>query len=293
MYKDYAAFVRERFLGKVQKIAVNAGFSCPNRDGTLGRGGCTYCTNAAFNPPYCDVSLSITEQLERGKEFFARKYPRMQYLAYFQAYSNTHAPVARLRALYDEALSVDGVVGIVVATRPDCLGDDVVDLLEDLSTRTTLVVELGIETVHDETLRAINRCHDWATARVAIEKLASRGITVGVHLILGLPGEDESMMEQTVAEVASLPVSLIKFHQMQVLRGTRLSQQWEQGEVQLMQWTATEYASLCARLLKLVPGHIAIERFVSQSPRSMLVAPRWDLKQGEFNQMLLEKLNKQ
>lgn len=293
MFKDYAAFLAERFDGKVQKLAVNAGFSCPNRDGAVGRGGCTYCTNAAFNPAYCDARLSVTEQLERGKAFYARKYPEMNYLAYFQAYSNTHAPVARLRELYDEALRVDGVMGIVIATRPDCLGDDVMGLLAELSVRTNLVIELGIETVHDETLVTINRCHDWATGRVAIEKLASMGITVGVHLILGLPGEDEAMMEQTVAEVASLPVSLIKFHQMQVLKGTRLALQWNQGEVQLAQWTAEQYATLCARLLKLIPQHMAIERFVSQSPPSMLIAPRWNLKPGEFAVLLNKKIKEQ
>jgi len=293
MYKDYAAFLAERFERKVQKLAVNAGFTCPNRDGTVGRGGCTYCTNAAFNPSYCDASLSVTEQLERGKAFYARKYPDMDYLAYFQAFSNTHAPVSRLRALYEEALAVDGVVGLVVATRPDCLGDDVVDYLAELSLRTTLVVEIGVETVHDKTLNAINRCHDWATARMAIEKLAGRGIAVGVHLILGLPGEDEAMMEQTVRDIALLPVSLVKFHQMQVLRGTRLAEQWERGEVAFAQWTAEQYASLCARLLTIIPQHMAVERFVSQSPPSMLISPRWNLKPGEFATLLKKKILEQ
>lgn len=293
MYKDYAAFLAERFDRKVQKLAVNAGFTCPNRDGTVGRGGCTYCTNVAFNPSYCDARLSVTEQLERGKAFYAHKYPDMDYLAYFQAYSNTHAPVERLRAMYDEALAVDGVVGIVIATRPDCLGDDVMALLGELSQRTTLIVELGVETVHDATLDAINRCHDWTTARDAIERLAARGITVGVHLILGLPDEDEAMMEQTVEEIASLPVSLIKFHQMQVLKGTVLARQWERGEVRLVQWTAGQYASLCARLLGLIPQHIAVERFVSQSPPSMLIAPRWNLKPGEFATLLNKEISVQ
>lgn len=293
MYKDYAAFLAERFGGKVQKLAVNAGLSCPNRDGTVGHGGCSYCSNAAFNPSYCDARLTVAEQLERGKAFYARKYPDMDYLAYFQTYSNTHAPVQRLSALYEEALAVDRVVGIVIATRPDCLGDEILDLLEQLSRRTLLVVELGIETVHDTTLNAINRCHNWTTARNAIERLAARSITVGVHLILGLPGEDEVMMEQSVSEVVSLPVSLIKFHQMQVLRGTRLAAQWERGEVTLVQWTAEQYASLCARLLRLVPPHIAVERFVSQSPPSMLIAPRWNLKPGEFAALLNKKITEQ
>lgn len=293
MYKDYAAFVSEHFHGKVQKIAVNAGFTCPNRDGTVGRGGCSYCTNAAFNPRYCDASLSIAEQLERGKEFFAKKYPKMQYLAYFQAFSNTHASIGKLRAMHDEALGVDGVVGIDIATRPDCLPDEVLDYLEELSRRTLVIVELGVETIHDATLARVNRCHDWTTSHAAITRLAQRGIIVGVHLILGLPGETEEMMEQTVKTVCSLPVDLVKFHQLQVLRGTALARQWADGEVELVQWTAQQYARLCARLLRLVPGHVAVERFVSQSPPSMLIAPKWNLKQGEFNKMLLNEINKQ
>lgn len=287
---DYAAFLSSRLGGKVQKIAVNAGFTCPNRDGTKGRGGCTYCTNLAFNPPYCDKRLPVSEQLERGKEFYARKYPEMNYLAYFQAYSNTYAHVDRLRSLHEEALGVDGVVGIVLATRPDCLGDDVLDYLEQLSRKTMLVVEIGVETAHDETLRLINRGHDWAASAAAITALASRGITVGVHLILGLPGETEAMMEQTVIQVTSLPVALVKFHQMQVLKGTALARQWECKEVDMLQWTAGEYAALCARLVGLMPHDIVVERFVSQSPPSMLIAPRWNLKPGEFARLLKEKM---
>lgn len=289
--KDYATFLSEHFDGKVQKLAVNASFTCPNRDGSKGSGGCIYCSNKAFNPPYCDSRLSVTQQLERGKEFFARKYPRMNYLAYFQAYSNTYCTVERLRNLHDEALAVPGVVGIVIATRPDCLGDDVVVYLAELSMRTKLVVEVGVESLHDVTLETINRCHDSATAIDAIKRLAARGITVGVHLILGLPGETEEMMEQTVKQVAALPVQLVKFHQMQVLRGTELARLYEAGEVELIQWTAEQYASLCARLLKLIPDDVTVERFVSQSPPSMLISPRWNLKLGEFGELLKMKIN--
>lgn len=289
--KDYAAFLGEHFDYKVQKLMVNAGFTCPNRDGSKGKGGCSFCANSAFNPAYCDPRLSVAEQLERGKEFFAKKYPQMKYLAYFQAYSNTYAPVEQLRSLYEEALAVDDVVGLVIATRPDCLDDKVVEYLTELSKRVFLVVELGIESTHDVTLQAINRCHNWGESQEAIKLLASCGIVVGVHLILGLPGETEAMMEQSVAAITELPVTLIKFHQMQVLKGTKLACQWERGDVELLQWDAGQYASLCARLIKLLPSNVIVERFVSQSPLSMLVWPRWNLKPGEFAELLKTKMN--
>lgn len=289
--KDYAAFLGEHFDYKVQKLMVNAGFTCPNRDGSKGKGGCTFCTNSAFNPAYCDPRLSVTRQLELGKEFFAKKYPQMKYLAYFQAYSNTYAPVERLRAVYEEALAVDDVVGLVIATRPDCLSDEIVEYLTELSRRVFLVVELGVESTHDVTLQTINRCHTWTESQSAIRRLASCGIIVGVHLILGLPDETGAMMEQSVTAIAELPVTLVKFHQMQVLEGTVLARQWKQGEAKLLHWTAEQYASLCSRLVKLMPSDVVVERFVSQSPPSMLISPRWNLKPGEFAELLKTKMN--
>lgn len=283
---DYADFLAQRVAGKVQKIAVDVGMTCPNRDGTLGWGGCTYCDNRAFNPPYCDPELSVTRQVEAGKRFFAGKYPDMRFLVYFQAYTSTHADFATLRALYDEALAVDGVVGLVIATRPDCVSDQLLDYLQDVDRTHLVIVELGVETMHDRTLRLVNRCHDWAASQAAIERVAQRGITVGAHLILGLPGESDDDIEATVRAVAQLPVKLVKFHQLQVLSGTVLAGQVERNEVAVRQWSAEQYAALCARLATCLRHDMVVERWVAQAPPHMLVSPRWGLKPAQFQQLL-------
>ena len=191
-YRDFGNWLREQFPFKVQKISINAGFTCPNRDGRVGRGGCIYCNNQTFNPTYCDKQKSVTEQLEDGKRFFARKYPDMKYLAYFQAYTNTYGTNSHLKDLYEEALAVEDVVGLVIGTRPDCINDDLLDYFEELNQRTFLIVEYGVETCNDATLRLINRGHDFDCAKQAIERTANRGIRVGAHIILGLPSEDEN-----------------------------------------------------------------------------------------------------
>ena len=286
---DYAGFLAQRLDGKVQKIAVDAGLSCPNRDGTLGWGGCTYCDNRAFNPPYCDRAMSVTQQIEAGKCFFANKYPDMRYLVYFQAYTATHASFEHLRSLYDEALSVDGVVGLVLATRPDCVTDELLDYLQQVNESHMVIVELGVETAHDRTLQLVNRCHDWTSSRISIGRIAARNIAVGVHLILGLPGESDDDMCSTVTQISQLPVSLVKFHQLQVLRGTVLARQVERGEVMVRDWTAQQYAELCARLATLLRSDIVVERWVAQAPPSMVITPRWGLKPAQFQQLLDSK----
>ena len=189
-YLDFGTWMRERFPYKVQKISIDAGFSCPNRDGKLSKGGCTFCNNESFNPSYCSPKESITEQIERGKKFFSKKYPDMKYLAYFQAYTNTYAPLAELQRMYEEALSVKDVVGIVIGTRPDCVEEALLDYLQQLNKRAFIIVEYGIESANDETLRKIRRGHTFACSRDAIERTHARGILTCGHIILGLPGED-------------------------------------------------------------------------------------------------------
>ena len=286
LYYDFGQFLNRHFDFKVQKIAINAGFTCPNRDGSKGTGGCTYCNNQTFNPEYCKPQLTISQQLGKGKTFFGRKYPEMKYLAYFQAYTNTYDELSRLRAMYEEALSVDGVAGIIIGTRPDCMPDELLDYLADLAKRTFVLIEYGAESASDATLRLINRGHTWQDTADAVRRTAARGLLCGLHLILGLPGESEDDMLHTIDCVNELPISTLKLHQLQLIRGTRLTRQVADGELTVAQWTADEYIDLCIRIIRRLRKDIALERFVSQSPEELLISPRWGLKNYEFTNKL-------
>lgn len=275
--------MREKFPGhKVQKISINAGFSCPNRDGSIGTGGCIYCDNTSFTPTYCFSADSVARQLESGKAFFARKYPEMKYLAYFQSFSNTYGDVSRLRSLYLEAAGVEDVVGIIVGTRPDMLDDGVVEMLAELRRNTEVMVEIGAESSFDETLRLVNRGHSWSDVEEAVKRLAAVGIPVGLHLIAGLPGETREMTLQTVAKAVALPIESIKLHHLQILSGTPLERMWRSGEIEVASFTVEEYLDLCRRVVEIVPRHIAIERFLASAPPGKVVSPRWNLKNYQF-----------
>ena len=289
-YYDYGEFLRKHFDGKVQKIAIDAGFMCPNRDGTKGYGGCIYCNNQSFNPAYCRTRISVAEQIGRGKEFFARKYPQMQYLAYFQAYTNTYANISQLKPLYEEALNQEGVVGLIIATRPDCMPDELLSYLSQLAQRTFVMVEYGVETSHDRTLQLINRGHSWADVVDAVQRTAQHRVLCGAHLILGLPGETLSDFTTTAERISRLPLSTVKLHQLQVIRGTRLAQMYANGEVELIEWTADEYIDVCLQVLQHLRSDLAVERFVSQSPADLLVFPRWGMKNYEFTHRLNKRL---
>ena len=283
-YYDYGTWIRSRFPFRVQKISVDAGFTCPNRDGRLSTGGCIYCDNRTFNPSYCQRQNSITRQLEAGKQFFARKYPEMKYLAYFQAYTNTYATIDRLRQLYEEALQVEDVVGIVIGTRPDCVSDALLDYLEDLNQRCFLIVEYGVESANDDTLRRINRGHTFEQSRLAIEKTHQRGILTGAHIILGLPGEDAAENLRQASVISALPIDILKIHQMQIIRGTRLADEFEQKPFHI--YDIDEYIRLIAHYIQRLRKDLILERFVSQSPKEMLIAPHWGLKNHEFTDLL-------
>lgn len=286
MWRDFSDFLAGHFGGKMQKLAVNAGFSCPNRDGTKGRGGCVYCNNSSFNPSYCDPAESVTAQIERGRRFFGRKYPDMRYLAYFQAYTNTHCDdIDRLMRLYAEACVADGVDGVIIGTRPDCMPDALLDRLAELP---WVMVEYGAESYHDSTLRRVNRCHTWADTVDAVRRTAARGIPVGLHLIMGLPGETEEMMLQTIDAVNTLPVDVVKMHQLQILRGTALAA----DHADVTEYDAATYARMCARFVRRLRPDIAIERFVSQAPADLLVSPRWGLKNYQFTALVEKELSR-
>lgn len=289
LYRDFADFLSEHFGGKVQKIAVNAGFTCPNRDGTKGTGGCTYCNNQSFNPGYCAPSLSVSEQLEQGKAFFGRKYPEMKYLAYFQAYTNTHSDdIDRLVGLYREALEVTDVVGLIIGTRPDCMPQPLLDRLTQLP--GWVMVEYGAESASDETLVRVNRCHTWADTADAVRRTHEAGLPCGLHLIMGLPREDEATMLATIDRVNELPVDTVKIHQLQLIRGTRMARDVEVGLYDIPRFTAEEYIELCVKLLRRLRPDIAVERFVSQSPPDLLIYPRWNLKNYQFTNLLHKRL---
>ncbi len=287
-YNDFGTWIRQRFPFRVQKIAVDAGFTCPNRDGRLSTGGCVYCDNRTFNPSYCNPLKSVTEQLEEGKRFFQRKYPDMKYLAYFQAFTNTYAPVSKLRKLYEEALRVPDVVGLVIGTRPDCVSDELLDYLEGLNRRTFLLMEYGVETANDATLRLINRGHDFACARQAVERTHQRGILTGAHVILGLPGEDAAESLRQAPIISSLPIDILKIHQLQIVKDTRLAALYEEKPFHV--YTVEEYLDLIARYISLLRKDLILERFVSQCPPEKLIAPRWGLKNHEFTDLLRNKL---
>lgn len=292
MMQSFGQWLQEQLKVKTQKISVNAGFTCPNRDGTLGTGGCTFCNNQTFNPDYCQTSKSITTQLEEGKQFFARKYPDMRYLAYFQAYTNTYADLPTLQQKYEEALSVDGVVGLVIGTRPDCMPTPLLDYLTQLSRHTFLIVEYGVESIYDRTLRRINRGHTWADSIDAIRRTADRGIHVGAHLILGLPGESIDDMMAEADTLSQLPLKILKLHQLQLIRGTAMAQEYLEHPDDFIRFTPDSYASLVARFVARTRPDIIFDRFVSQSPPHLLAQPGWGLKNHEF-MALVEKQLKQ
>lgn len=287
-YKDYSHWIRDQFPFRVQKISVDAAFSCPNRDGRLSLGGCAFCDNKTFNPSYCDRGKSITQQLEEGKAFFAKKYPEMKYLAYFQAYSNTYAPLEELKRKYEEALAVDDVVGLVIGTRPDCVSDEALDYLQQLNQRTFLIVEYGIESANDNTLRRINRGHTFDCSRQAIIKAHQRGIITCGHIILGLPGEDEEDMLHQASTISQLPLDILKLHQLQIIKGTPLAKEYEAHPFHV--FTAEEYVNLVIRYVSQLRNDLVLERFVSQSPPNMVIAPKWGLKNHEFTDLLNKRI---
>lgn len=266
-YTDYAEYLSRFFDGKVQKLSVNTGAGCPNRDGTIGTGGCIYCNNTSFTPAYCFGDRSVKTQLIAGKEFFGRKYRDMRYLAYFQSYTSTHrTDLRKIEQEYQEALSVDGIAGIIVGTRPDCLDDEILGILEDINRDRPVFVELGIETMNDRTLELIDRGHDSATSRKAIERSAARGLHTGVHLIAGLPGEDEEQTLGNVRKICALPVESIKMHHLQILKGTALERMWREGKIKIKEYTSNSYLDLCVNIVREVPRSIAIERFLASAP---------------------------
>ncbi|HAH23735.1 MAG TPA: TIGR01212 family radical SAM protein [Prolixibacteraceae bacterium] len=288
-YNDFSGYFRRKFEGRVQKISIDAGFTCPNRDGSRGIGGCSYCNNQTFSPAYCNLEKSVTAQLNEGIEFFARKYNSMKYLAYFQSYSNTYAPVENLKMLYEEALVHPQVIGLVIATRPDCLSPEILDYLQLLAQRYYIMLEFGIESHKNVSLEYINRGHTFEESIFALQETARRKIHNCAHLILGLPGESKADCLDQARIISKLPVENLKLHQLQIHKNTRMYHDYLQHPEQFPMFTIEGYLDLVVQYLELLNPAIVVERFVSEAPDELLVAPRWGLKNFEFTAKL-EKL---
>ena len=289
-YLNYNKVLKAEFSERVQKISINAGFTCPNRDGNKGTGGCTYCNNQTFSPEYCKPTKTVSQQVEEGIAFFHHKYQAQFYLAYFQSYTNTYDSIDKLKAVYEEALSYPNVAGLVVGTRPDCVNAELLDYFAELTQKYYVMIEYGIESTNDETLKFINRGHDFACAEEAIRETAKRGIRTGAHIILGLPKENRETILSHARKLSELPIDSLKIHQLQLVRGTKMAQQFAEHPEWFHLYTAEEYIDLAIDFLEILNPSIAIERFVSQSPKELLIAPDWGLKNFEFTDKIEKRL---
>lgn len=294
-YNSFVGYFKRRYGERLQKIVLDAGFTCPNRDGKVGRGGCTYCDNAAFHPAYSTAGKSLHQQMDEGIEFHKVRYRTTEhYLAYFQSFSNTYAPLSRLRELYEEALDHPDVVGIVIGTRPDCVDEEKLDYLADLSqgkaltgwhrtiagqnsTAPIVIVEYGVESCYDRTLLRINRGHDFETARRAITMTAERGLDVGAHFILGLPGESVQMMLDSCELINSLPLRSVKFHQLQIVKGTRMEREYAECPQDFVRFSLDEYLDFFVDMLERLRPDLFIERFVGEVPPRFVNETPWGL----------------
>lgn len=290
-YTTYSQYLSGIFPNcKVQKLSLNANLSCPNRDGFIGSGGCIYCNNASFNPSYCQLGTDISNQIKAGRDFFGRKYPDMKYLAYFQAYTGSHGKIEKLLSLYHEALSCEGIVGLIIGTRPDCMPDYLLKELAKINSTTPVIIEFGAESMHDTTLSFINRRHTSAQTVDAVRRTAEAGISCGLHLIAGLPGETHDDIIETVRKCCKLPIDTLKIHQLQIICNTELARLYESDDIGIHIMELDEYINLCIRIITEVPRHIAIERFVSQCPPELLIAPKWGLKNYQFVNLLHKRM---
>ena len=295
-FNSYSSFMTHEFGGRVQKISIDAGFSCPNRDGIISTGGCTFCRNDAFNPSYCRPEKSIRQQIEEGIEFHKRRYRRAtSYLAYFQAFTNTHKPIDELEELYREALSVPGIIGLVIGTRPDCINEEIMEMLKNISSpkgktclastgcdvlsrtdKTCLVlIELGIESVYDSTLNHINRGHTFSCAKSAIQLVHSYDFPCGAHLIFGLPGETRDMMLHTADIISELPLTTVKFHQLQIFKDTKMADEYLVNPSDFHLFTLDDYIEFVIDFIERLNPNIVIERFAGEVPPRYLVSKPW------------------
>jgi len=290
-YLDYSSFIKSTFGERVQKIALDIGFSCPNRDGSKGYGGCTYCNNNTFNPDYCEPTKSIKEQLEQGISFFSKKYKTQQYLAYFQAYTNTYSDLESLKKMYEEALNVDGVIGLVIGTRPDCISEEIIDYLSFLSKKYFISLEFGVESTLNRTLQNVNRCHTFEESKITFEKCKDKGFDLGAHLIIGLPGETKNELLNHAKEISKLPINTLKLHHLQIVKNSVMEVQYKRNPENFNLFTSENYIDFITDFIGYLRPDIIIERFISEAPQDLLIAPKWNnLKNFEIVAKIDKKL---
>jgi radical SAM protein (TIGR01212 family) len=274
----------------VQKLTIDAGFTCPNRDGKIAVNGCTYCNNKAFNPSYCDTNKTITQQINEGIEFHARRYRRAEYfLAYFQAFSNTYASIEILKQRYGEALAHPKIAGLVIGTRPDCVDNEILDYLAEISKTKYLIVEYGIESCYNATLQRINRGHNFEQSVQAIEQTAERGIKCGAHIIFGLPGETPQIMLDEAKILSALELDTVKFHQLQIIKGTAMEREFIDKPYDFHVFTVDEYINFFVQFAEIFNPSIVIERFAGEVPPRFLAQSTWSQLR---NDQLLAKFEK-
>lgn len=288
-FHSYVRWFSNIFGGRLQKISVDAGFTCPNRDGSKGRGGCTFCNNDAFHPSYCSPAKSVAQQIAEGVRFHHKRYRRAKgFLVYFQSYSNTYKSVDELERLYNEALGVEGVKGLVIGTRPDTVDNAILALLSDLQRRSFVMLEYGVESIHDISLLRVNRGHTYADAVAAIEATARAGIPCGAHFILGLPGESPEMIRQYPEQIARLPLTTVKFHQLQLFKNTALAKEYQQKPDNFHLFSLEEYVDLMIYILERLPSSLVIERMAGEVPPRFLVSPLWSMLRYDELMRLIE-----
>jgi radical SAM protein (TIGR01212 family) len=289
-FNAYSNYFRKNYGGRIQKVSINAGFSCPNRDGTSGFGGCTFCSNDAFNPSYCDPSKTVSEQLAEGIDFLKHRYRKpIAYLAYFQAYSNTYAPLSRLERIYKEALEFPGITGLIIGTRPDCIDNEKLDYFKRLSEKYLVVIEFGIESCYEKTLVRINRGHTFEQAVKVLEKTASLSIKTGAHFIFGLPGESKEEMLNEAGIISSLPLDSVKFHQLQIIKGTPMEREFRENPDDFINFKLDEYIEFFIRFLERFNPEIVVERFTGEASPGLLSEKPWGEMRTEQIVSIIEK----
>lgn len=289
-FNTYSGYFRKIYGERIQKVSIDAGFTCPNRDGTKGTGGCIFCDSKAFNPSYCRPEKSVRQQIEEGILFHKKRYPGVKsYLAYFQAYSNTYAPLEKLALLWQEALSHPAVAGLIIGTRPDCIDREKILYLKDLSTRHYVSVEYGIESCYNRTLMRINRCHTFEDAVEALKITEEAGLNAGAHFIFGLPGETIDDMLQEARIISHLPLKTVKFHQMQIIKDTVAEKQYLENpsDFKIFEWD--EYLDFIIRFLERLNPAIVVERLTGEVPPMYLFSQPWDKKRSDQIVSLVEK----